>query len=271
MEIDNHFKSHGVSEDEISLAEIWQILTTRKWLVLAAPVITVLLAVTYLALTKPLFESTAHVLIGQVARGQLVKNPAVLVTELKEKYRVDDKSISQVYPRLYSVSFDKKDSSSILLLKTEGHTPQGVKAYLTEITEEVLMEQKRLFEQGIQLKQAHLQALTDQVENFEAYQIQLDKRIEDIAKKDPTQAAILAVEKGKFLATMPDLENQRFELQNSMREYESYPAKLISEPRLPEKPFKPKRALVLLSAAFLGLIFGIVAAFFAEYVVKIKQ
>jgi len=269
--MNNQIESFEPGENEISLIEVWQILNARKWLVIGAPVITILLAVVYLTLAKPLFECTAQILIGQTGRGQLVRNPAVIAKELSEKYRVDDNLAPNVHPRLSSVSFDKKDTGSIVSLKAIDYNPLGAKTYLDGIVKEVLEEEKRLFDQGIQLKLAHLQSLTDQIKAFQSYQVQLEKHIENVNKQDPAQAAILAVEKGKFLAIMPDLEEQKYVIQTSMSESESFPAKLIGGLRLPEKPFKPKRNSVLLLAGLSGLIFGIIAAFFVELVNRIRQ
>jgi uncharacterized protein involved in exopolysaccharide biosynthesis len=268
--MNNQIESLDIGENEISLIEIWQILIARKWLIMAVPAMTVLIASVYLALAKPEFEYMANILIGQIGRGQLVKNPGVIAKELSEKYRVDDNTAPKVLPRLSSVSFDKNGTGSIVSFKAIDHTPIGAKAYLDEIVKEVLEEEIRLFEQGIQLKLAHLQSLTDQIKAFEAYQLQLEKHIEDVNKLDPAQAAILAVEQGKFLAIMPDLENQKYILQTSMSESESYPTKLIGESRLPEKPFRPKRALVLLLAGMSGLMLGIIAAFLADYIEKVR-
>ena len=271
MEMNNQIESHSGRLDEISLFEVWQILVARKWLIIAAPVVTILLGVVYLAVTKPLYECTANILVGQIGKEILVQDPTVVVKQLEEKYRLNDTTSLHPIPRLSKITHDIKNSETIISLKAEDHTADGAKAFLDKVVEEILIEQKRLFEQGRQIKRERLQSLLDQIETFEAYQRQLDQHVESIARQDSAQAAILAVEKGKFLATVPDLEDQLYQLRIEMSELESFPAKLLGEPRLPEQPFKPKRTLVLLLAGLSGLMLAVIGAFIFEFIERARQ
>ncbi|NOQ51057.1 MAG: hypothetical protein GQ578_02400, partial [Desulfuromonadaceae bacterium] len=42
-------------------------------------------------------------------------------------------------------------------------------------------------------------------------------------------------------------------------------------PTIPEKPIKPKKTLIVALAAMLGLMGGVMLAFFAEFMVKVRQ
>ena len=255
-----------LKNSDLFLLDVWRIVAARKWLVLLFPVLTVLIAVLYLALTKPVFESSASLLAGQVGKANLVRNPAVIVRHVSEKYRVYDRTVKRVYPRVVAVDFDKKDSSNVVVVKVADFSPEGARAYLMKVVEDILVEQKQLYEESLQIKNEYLQTLTAQIAAYRDYEAQLDKHIDQAGRKDPAQAAVLALERGKFLGAMPDLAVQHYQLRTSMSDLESYPAHLLWEPQLPEKPGRPRRVLVLLLASISGGIFGIIAAFIAEMI-----
>lgn len=264
--MNQHSTNFATNDGQIFLLDVCRIIIARKWLVLLFPVLAVLTAVSYLAMTKSVFECRASILVGQVGEGNFVKNPAVIVQYVSEKYRVRDRTVKRSYPRVVAVDFDKKDSNSVVIIKVADFTPKGAKAYLFEIVEDILLDQKQLYEENLQMKNEYLQTLTAQIAANESYQKQLDTHIDQTAKKDPAQAAVLALERGQLLAIIPDLVEQQYQLRASINNLDSYPAHLLSEPQLPENPVRPRRALVLLLALISGGISGITAAFIAEVI-----
>ena len=248
------------------LLDLWRIVVVRKWLVLLFPVLTVLVAVLYLALTKPVFECRASILVGQVGKENLVRNPAVIVRHVSEKYRVHDRTVKRIYPKVVAVSFDKADSGNVIFVTVADFTPVGAKTFLMKVVDDVLAEQKQLFEESVQIQKERLQALDAEIALMEDHRKQLDRHIDQTAMKDLTQAAVLVLERGKFIATMPTILAQRHQLLVLLSHLESYPAQLLWEPELPEKPVRPRRVLVLLLALISGGIFGITAALITELI-----
>lgn len=258
-------------KDEITLFDIWQILVVRKWIVLIALLVTVVLAVLYLLQTTAVYECSAKVLVGQIGKGRQVANPAVIVQKLAEKYRVHDKTASKVLPYVSAVSHDKKESGSIVQLKVVDTTAEGAKRYLEQVVAELLAEQQNMFEQEMALRHSRLKALSERLEDMETFRQKVQQHVDRIARQEPAQAAVLAVEQGRFLALASELEKERFALQTETSAVDSYPAELLGVPHLPEKPIRPKRTLVLLLAGISGLILGLTLAFVVEFTVNARQ
>ena len=257
--------------DEITFFEIWKILVDRKWVVLSAPIFALLLGALYLMQATVLYECSARILVGQIETGLLAENPAVIVQKLAEKYRVYDKNVKMNFPRVSLVVHDKKDTNSILQIKSLDRTAKGARLYLEKVVAEILTEQIALFEQEKELKQTRLKTLNDRLEAVGAFQQELEGRIARMDHQDPAQATVLAVEKGGFLRLASELERERHALQREMSSVVSYPAELLVAPYLPEKPIKPRRARILLLSGAFGLGFGIGAAFFAEFVLTVRE
>ncbi len=257
--------------DEISLFDIWQILAVRKWIVLIAPLVTVAFAIFYLLQATPVYECSAQVLVGQIGKEHQVANPAVIVQKLAGRYRLHDNTASRGMPHVSSVAYDKKESGSIVHIKAVDTTAEGAKGYLEQVVDEFLVEQRNVFAQEMALRQARLKALAARLESAETFRQEIKNHGAMVARQEPAQAAVLAVEQGRFLTLASELEKERFALQAEMSAVDSFPAELLGVPHLPEKPIRPKRALVLLLAGISGVILGLTLAFVVEFTVNARQ
>ena len=269
--MDNQHQVSGNGRDEITLLDILQVLVARKWVVLSMPIIALLLGLIYLLQATEIYECSARILVGQAGVGRQVENPAVIVQKIAEKYRVYDNLANRDLPRVSSVVHDKKDTGSIVQIKTVDATAKGAKQYLEQVIAEILAGQRTLFEQEMDLKQTRLKTLTDRLEAVETFQQELEGRIAKVGQQDPAQATVLAVEKGSFLKLASDLKKERYTLQTEMSSVVFYPAELVGVPHLPPKPIKPKRTIVLLLAGTSGLLLGIMVAFLAESIFHARQ
>ena len=261
----------GTRVDEITFFDIWQILVARKWVVLSAPIIALLLSALFLTQTTVEYECSAQVLVGQVGTGHKVEDAAVLVQKLAEKYRVYDKAAVKDLPRVSSVVQNKQAAGNIMQIKAVDTTAQGAKVYLERVVAEILAEHLTLYEREIDFKQMRLKALSNRLKTVETFQQELDGRIAKMDRLDPAQATVLAVEKGGFLNLASELEKESFDLQKDLSKVDSYPSKLLGMPNLPEKPYKPKQVLVILLAGISGLAVGITAAFIVEFILNARQ
>ena len=261
----------GPGTDEITLSDIWKILNSRKLVVLSVPIIALLLSAIYLLHATVLYECSARIVVGQVGTGILVKNPAVIVQKMSEKYRVYDKTVKKEFPRVSSVELDKKDTGIIVQIKCIDKSAKGSQLYLEQVVAEMMTEQNFRFEQENDLKQYRLKNLTDRLEVVRAFQQELEGRIAKMDHQDPAQATVLAVEKGGFLKLATELERERHALQREMSPVVSYPSEQLVAPYLPQKPIKPRPTRILLLSVAFGLVLGITAAFFAEFVLTSRQ
>lgn len=259
------------SEREFTLVELLNILVAKRWIVMGVTVVTIIFAVLYLVVAKKEFACTAQILVGQIGKGQMVKNPTILVQELIQKYRVNDKTIANNFPRVSSVNLDKRESNSILLLEVLDLSPEGAKVFLSQIVNEILLEEKELFDQSMKINHSRLVSLTEQITLFDGFKRELDAHIEKTRNLDFAQAAILAVEKGKFLEAISDLSQKRYVLQLETSKIDSYPAQLLGEPRLPVEPIRPQKLLILLLSALAGLMMGMIGAVLSMVVNNVRR
>lgn len=266
-----------MNSDEITLFEIWQILTTRKWLILAMTVLVVLLAIAYLAITKPVFTSTGKIHIGSIVlegvpeKGTILEDPVVIAQRLQAQYSGIAPNGEIILPRLATVKIDKKESGSILTMLAEDHSPAGAKAFLNTVAAQLLLDQKQLFESVMLPQRERLQTFNDQISQLNVLQDDLTRQIEIVRKNDSAQAALLTIEKGKNMDMLQQLGNQSFFIKMTLNEMYSYPSRLLLEPNLPASPSKPKRVLVLVLSVCSGLMMGVVTAFFAEFMSSVRQ
>ena len=259
------------ADDEINLTDLWRVLARRKALVLAMPVLSLLVAALYLLITPAVFESRAVIQVGQVGQVGQVEAPTVLVQRLKEQYRVDDKDAPAEMPRVTDISQDKKGSNSIITILVQEHSAEGAQKYLDQVVKNLLAEHSKRYNQAMNVQYQRLQSLDKQVQALSDHIGKLSTYIEAVRPQNPAQAAIIAIEKGKLLTEVPNLEAEYTALQLALSEIQSQPSKLLREPTLPKNKTKPKRASVLALAAVLGLMLGLFAAFIAEFFVKARQ
>lgn len=259
----------GWEEDEISIAEIVARLVARKWLIGAVTLLFVLAAAAYLATSPKIYVSVAEIAIGEIHQG----DQAVLLeqeNELGNRLIAEfghDKYRKREYPMLASVSLDKK-RSSILHLEAEAEDPAEAKAFLQEIIDGVMEEhaKRRQSFRAIQedaLKDVSGQAryLRGQLTGFEQEML-ADKNL----KRDATEAAVIQLMRGTLVDRLASLEAREKQIELEMTDTYSRPTRLLSAPKLPERPAKPKSLLILTLAAILGLLGGALSALLAETV-----
>jgi capsular polysaccharide biosynthesis protein len=258
------------ADDEIDLIDLWRVLVKRKVIVLVVPIISLLAGILYLLLTPSVYESRAVIQVGQVGQVGQVEIPAILVQRLKEKYRIDDKTVISKMPNVKGISLDKKGANSVITLLAQDYSAKGAQQYLTFEIQALLGEHALLYNQSMDIQRQRLQSLGKQMSSVNAFIEELSSHIEAVRKLDPAQGAILAVEKGKLLTYAPDLEAQYVTLQLALSDIQSQPTTVLQNPTLPERQAKPKPMLVLVMALMSGLIIGVVAAFIGEFLCKVR-
>jgi Uncharacterized protein involved in exopolysaccharide biosynthesis len=138
--------AYAISEDEISLRDLWEIIAKRKWLVFLSTVVCLGLAAAYVSLATTIYESRAMVQIGKVA-GQPVDNGLQLASRLMNQYTpVNTGQAKKQMPKLYAVTPDKADGS-ILTLEAQGHSPQEAQQYLQGVIQRLLAEDQQRYQQ----------------------------------------------------------------------------------------------------------------------------
>jgi LPS O-antigen subunit length determinant protein (WzzB/FepE family) len=254
--------------DEIYLIDLWRVIIKRKVFVLAMPTLSLLVAAVDLFVKAPIFESRAVIQIGQIGQ---IEVPAVLMKRLQEQYRVNDTDSPTATPMVADISLDKKGANSLITILVQDHSAEGAQRYLAQVVDALLAEHTKLYSQTMDILRQRLQSLDKQIKALSDHLEKLSAHIEDVGKQGPTQAAILAIEKGKLLTEIPGLEREHTTLRLALSDIQSQPSKLLRGPTLPNSQVKPKHTQMLALAAILGLMFGIVAVFLFEFFGKARQ
>ena len=257
--------------DEISIIDLWNIILRRKKTVIATFLIVFATGIAVTIFMPPLYESRAVVLIGIVSN-QLIEDPNELVQRLIEEYKVDDSSEAIIEPPyVESVKVDNKRASNVLELTVRDTTAEGAKTYLEIVVNKLSKEHKALFDKAMELERQRLDSMAKQISELDA-QIRLVNDLSiPLKKSDPNQAAVLAIESGKYLSMKPGLEKNLVDLDIQLSELKSKPTRYLREPTLPRKAKRPRPMLYIAVAIVLGFFMAIFAAFLHELTVQARE
>jgi capsular polysaccharide biosynthesis protein len=253
-------------DDEISLVDLWNVLTRRRLVILGIAVLCVAAAIVYSLLATPVYESRTVVLIGKTASIGPVENPDEMVQRLREAYRVgDDTEGEREMPFVEAISLNKREADHIVTISARAETPQEASRFLGQVADDLIAEHRTWYEQSVSVLQERLESLNNQSQVFESQIALIQEEMEKVREVNPVQASVLAVESGKLIAQLPELEERRAQLQLNLLDSRSYPSTLLRAPTLAVTPIHPRPTLYVAIALVLGLMLGIFAAFFAEF------
>lgn len=249
------------SQDEISVAELWAILAKGKWWVIGCIVASLLAAFTYLTLTKPVYEATAKIRIGQVAGGGLFEAPEVIAARLLARYGEDlATGVKRESPWLKNASVPK-GLASVVQIVSEGDTPWQAVDLLNQVYAHVRESHEPTYAQGVKTLDERLGYLESQRTVLVGQIGEAQALIESLKQKDPVQASLVLIESGRLATTVTNLDAERPAIVQQRLAPQTQATALLGEIETPAKPARPKRALVVTLALVVGLMVGVIAAF----------
>lgn len=267
-------------EDEISLVDLMLVLRRRRWIAIITFLGVVLLGFIYLAITKPIYESTAILQVGQYSqpiddensiRGLSLEDPQILVVRLKEKTWSTNTEKGGNILRLSSVSYKKREAKTLIKLKTSASNPEKAHESLNFIINNVMDEHRGLLDSVVSSRKELISKLSKRVEAMDKQIRQLNELISRTRKMDAAQAAVLAVEKSRLVGEVPKIEDRISTLQLYLSRLYTFPTQVIRKPTKPSSPVKPKGKLYIGISVVLGMILGVFVAFFFEFISKLRR
>ena len=256
-------------EDEISLFDLWQVLTKRKMLIFTSLLVTLSLTSAWVSTSQPVYQSRAVLGIGQVGS---LESPQLVVQRIREEYRVkDDSEGPRNLPILTEVKVMDKSLANGVEFIVQAHSAEEAQLFLGKIVSKIMDRHKQLFDMGRSEQQKQFESLQKHRDAIERGLIAIRERISALGKGDAALVGLLTLEQDRLLQQLPQVEQQIVALRLAMSELQSTPTFLLREPTLPIKPIKPKPALYLSLAMVLGLILGVFGAFFAEFLDKVRR
>ncbi|MDT3671437.1 MAG: Wzz/FepE/Etk N-terminal domain-containing protein [Aromatoleum sp.] len=260
-----------IDNDEISLLELWVILVRRKLWVLSALAICMGGAVGYLLVKTPVYEARIKLRIGQVAGAGLFELPEVLSSRLLAMHGEDAADgVKRERPFLKQASVPKSIPATVELV-AEADSPADAVALLARVFTEVQKTHDQTF-------RANLRLMNERIQNLDAQRVALQQQfddasglIEQLKPRDPVQASLIMLERGRISVSMNDLDAEKPALAQKLTPPQTQSTELLGEVVAPEKAAAPKRVLVLTLALVLGLIGGVLLAFIVEFLSKARE
>ncbi len=245
--------------DEISLIDLFNVLMCRKKIVFAIMIITLLIAIAYLWLAKPVYEGKAVIQVGQVGQVGQIED----LEKLKQRLKVE-------YPFIERID----NASNFVTIIMHAHTKIEVKRLLKKITDQLFQEHGIIYNTEIagqqQLQQKKHKFLRKQIDDTHSQIAELSALINAVKSSEPAQAAILVLEKIKLMQSLLVLEEKATNFDFSISKIRSMPTRLIHKITITDNPITPKASLVVTASIVLGLMIGIFSVFITELIVRVK-
>lgn len=259
-------------DDEISIIDIVTIIKKRRKSFYIVFLLILVLSVLFTLNVEPRYTSKSVVFIGNVGGVGNIEPAQALVKRLEEEYRVDDSSEAKIVPPYVSqVKFNKKGPSNIVEIHVEDITADGAQLFLTQVVYKLTREHSALFLEAKQKQENLLNNIKNRHSEYTKQLELMNKQINGLEKKNPEQASLVAVEKGKFLTTLPELESQIANLELVLSSIQTKPTKLLRTPTLPRAAKTPKPVLYISIGIFLALLLGVMSTFIIEFISNIKK
>ncbi len=274
-------RSEYTDSHVFSLPDVWRVLVSQKKCVIGLPIACLLFAIAAIALSKPKWEATAVIQIGQVGRSsvdqvsQLIEPPVRAIERMKMKSFEDD-----VLAKL-KISPEEKNPiaklfRSSLVLKALGTTDliqvkiQALSRHHAELWVAAVTDR---------LKDIHEKLSQPTIDHLRKQQTELNKQVQIIEEERASLLRIVSKSsetsgESQFSANLllshlllqknaelRDFEMRRLATDEQLTSVRTYPTSLIDRIYVPEKPSSPKRLLIIVVAAVLGLILGAIVAF----------
>ena len=263
-------------DDEISLLELWQILTKRKALILACFILCLAGGAAFAFLKAPVYEASVKLRIGQVkgddaAPPVMLENADELSSRILVQYGEDVAAgIKRERPFITTASVQKGVTTTVQLT-AEGDTPEDAARLLEDVAKGVQKTHTTMFEDNLKPIAERLKSLNEQRTALQQQYADLTQLAEQLKERDNVQASLLMIERSPITDSLDKQATERLRLTQQMTPPATRPTELIGEITAPAKPSKPKKALVLALAAVLGMMGGVMLAFVAEFVAKAKR
>jgi|GEM_PF-3050580 len=280
-------------DDEISLYELWDILQRRRMIAIVTAAVVVLAATVFALGREPVYEMEAIIEIGQVparlaqnesnaARDmELLTAPKTAVTRIDEvitpKLRESDSFRGAGFPEVTSAIADGEGG----LLRLSAEVVDAEKAPTRAFMDAVIAELMQVHDTEWQLR---LETLEARIQRLQQRQARLDERYsqtssildhdrdEGVAEgaSDGTirlQEVIVSL-MAREMENLFDIDDRLMVL-NGLRAMAG-PTQVQRPPTVSDEPVSSGPEQIIAIGAVLGLMLGVFAAFFAEFLVNAR-
>lgn len=268
--------SYSPTNPEITLLDLWQTLVRRKGWVLGIGILTTIIATAAVSLMRPQWEATATIQIGAVGRpGQIIEPPAVAVARMKLKsfedavlaslLSKDQKSPeATLYRRSLNVSVIP--DTNLIALKVRAYSPEDALRsadrtidYLRKVHQRMSVPAVLRITQLLGQTQREISQIKAEREKMVNIAGVKDRPVARMGFMENIILANIMVQRNTELRAL-ELAKIRYEEQ--LDPMSTYPTGYLEKISVSEEPVAPKKGVVIVLAAILGLLLGVMAAFF---------
>jgi len=294
--------SREIANDEIDLVDLFLIIWKRKWMIVAVTLL-VSVAAAGISLVLPAVYRVVTILEpGKDAEGKLVENPQSIreniISGAYNQVIAEATNLPLAEIPIFNVSVPKQtdlvkisvDSSkpeiSIIVLK-------ALLALISETMDAQLNIKKSLVENELKAALVKEKALPQQIRQLELLTQETKSKIAELENTRKQSLPNPGSDGMSILLYLNEIQNQQVFLNTLFQELielkgnqeraainvSNLQLKLASihgtnikkQPSIPEKPIKPKKTLIVALAFILALMGGIMLAFLAEFMIKVRR
>jgi capsular polysaccharide biosynthesis protein len=271
--------------DDFSLKDLWHVLISQKKWLIGLPFICVFLAVVGVFLSKPKWEATAVIQIGQVGQSgvgqgsQLIEPPVRAIERMKMKSFEDDvltrlKISSEEGNPMASLfrstlALKALGTTDLIQVKIRAHSREQAQSWANAVVDRLKDVHERLAQPTIdrlRKQQAELKKQMLIIEEERSSLLRIVSKSSETSGDSRFSANLLLsnllLQKN---AELRDFEMRRLAADEQLTSVRTYPTSLIDRIYVPEKPASPKKLLVVILAAVLGFILGVIVALLRNY------
>lgn len=272
-------------QDELSLRDLWRILISqRRWL-LGLPFVCVLLAAVGVFIAKPKWEATAVIQIGQVGQSGVGQGSQLIEPPLRAIERMKMKSFEDDVLTALKIPVEVDDPVAKLFRSTLSLKALGATDLIQVKVRAVSRDQAQTWANAVvdRLREVHERLAQPTIDRLRKQQSELKKQMQIIEEERKNLLTIVSKSSetsgdSRFSANLllsnlllqknaelRDFEMRRLAADEQLTSVRTYPTSLIDRIYVPEKPASPKKLLIVMLSAVLGLILGVVVALLRNY------
>ena len=255
------------ADDEISLIDLWRVLSRRKHWIAIIFVVVMALAVVWLALKTPIYEASASVEIG-TANGSALESGGELAARLENRQTDELPSLTEI-----------ENQGRILNLKARATSQEAAEEFLREQIAAIQERHDGFLEEFRAEQHQRLDEVSRRLEELTAEQETFEQRLSQLGEDATAIGGLLTLEQ-RLSGRLPELEAEQAKLRRTLSERVTAPTSVLvaPEPQVAAgeeagqaSPVEPKNRLVLALAAVLGLMLGVFVAFFREFLARVAE
>ena len=264
-----NFQPYQYKGDEISLVDLWRVITKRKSTIIIVFIIISFFMILKTLIMEPVYESRSVIQIGKFSEDMLVE-PALLMAQLGEEYQVDNISERELFfPRISSISIDKTGPTAVLRISSNDVSAEGARVYLSSVVSNILSKHKSMFDKWLAIKEKRLAEIEKNIGDINLKISEMNETTDNIGTPNSTKDMMTLIEGGKLFFLRDEVSETLSNYRLSILKAES--TKVLRIPTLQPRKIKPKMMLGVILGLALGLLAGILAAFFHEFIVNAKN